>query len=1281
MKEPELTKNSKMRKFGIKKKLWLYIVLTVCLLASGVYTVNALTDQVTNLVVTPDPIKLGYIPSISYTLGQDSKVNINIYKESGELVRSLLSNAAKLAGINKTVWDGKDGGGVLVPDGLYKIVVESLDESGAQSGIMEKLVTAARVPQISNVTDTPDPFNPLNNQKSQITYTISSDAIVTLKISKGSTTVITIPGAEAKPAGTYTMEWDGTDGVNVVGDGTYNYELIAVSPTVPDFKNTYKNTVVVEKEAPQITALSVTQNPLKLITANQFFKFALSENAAVTLRVYDSQAQVVRTVANAQTKMAGAVTLSWDGKKDDGLYVPEGEYRAVVNAVDNYGKNSGDQAISFTAGYQPAVTNAAITPDPYSPGAGNATIGYNISQNALVTVKILSGTSEVASVVTNQEQNKGDQTISWDGGGLGDGSYNLQITAVSPTVAGFSSTVKVPFSIAGTNLEITNFSTSPNPFRLGVGVLSIKYTLSEDATVNVKVYQGSEVIRNVASGENKKAGACTTVWDGKRTDGSYVPEGTYSVSVTGTDNSGNSAEVSGTFSAGYLPAISAVSAPQTFNPGSGAAVINFSLSHAAKVTLAIKQGTGTVKTFPAANLEAGANTMSWDGKDAAGQIVSDGLYTFEFQAVSPTVSEFNSIYRGTLTVEAADPVLSSLSVIPSPVRIGSSALLKYTVSEPATVTAKILKAGDCSEVKELPPGISAFGGISVVNWDTKDNAGNLITTGEYILVFSAVDNFAKTGSAELPFSAAAVPVISNVYSTPATVDLAHSNQVTFNYTISESSKVTVKVFDSNNVLVKTIYSSREMPAGAGTAVWDCTNNQGETVKGTFTFKIDATSVVGSFMAVQASGTVVVAGEPTGPPPPPTPTNCRDCHTTYPQAHPMNNCNACHGNNEPIEDCSQCHGGTHDYGVLTSRDCTSCHNETYSYKVPFHEGDINVLHQAPLNVACQDCHNASLNVEHPLHTNDAGQRYDCNTCHQSTVPEVVAAIDTGQKSCGSCHAEAGHDEVHTPTDIQPSCTSCHKDSLTQEHLNNPTTQTGNSWSCDTCHASTAPNVVYAINNGQKNCASCHTVAGHDQFHDTNNLDSNCLTCHNNNLSYEHLQNTKTQKDEAGNFAPQTCNTCHTSSDPIVSGAVATGNTQCAACHRTGHNISFVENVPGYVYKYPGFEWTPPQDALLWAGETWMPGEYAEGGKVIISNRRQASADGVVDSAAGAVFDYYNTKLTADNWVLVSAPPAQPNYFQVTYEKGTHRQTIWFYGGVGHTASPVSDAGYRIEVIYK
>jgi flagellar basal-body rod modification protein FlgD len=60
---------------------------------------------------------------------------------------------------------------------------------------------------------------------------------------------------------------------------------------------------------------------------------------------------------------------------------------------------------------------------------------------------------------------------------------------------------------------------------------------------------------------------------------------------------------------------------------SGAASMNLNLSAAANVTVTVKDANGNVvATLPQGNLNTGANTLKWDGRDANGVPLPDGSY-------------------------------------------------------------------------------------------------------------------------------------------------------------------------------------------------------------------------------------------------------------------------------------------------------------------------------------------------------------------------------------------------------------------------------------------------------------------------------------------------------------------------------------------------------------------------------------------------------------------------------------------------------------------------------
>ena len=266
------------------------------------------------------------------------------------------------------------------------------------------------------------------------------------------------------------------------------------------------------------------------------------------------------------------------------------------------------------------------------------------------------------------------------------------------------------------------------------------------------------------------------------------------------------------------------------------------------------------------------------------------------------------------------------------------------------------------------------------------------------------------------------------------------------------------------------------------------------------------------------------------------------------------CDACHpgaGNHEALHDgglegqpayCQGCHADNiyqqHGYNVNI---CVRCHEST---------DPLVIAAIAAGDVTCDACHvpMPDHQAEHDgglvgttgcdgpgCHVDNISTQHgdNCETCHGSSDPLVIAAIHDGDVTCGACHPGAGaHEAAHdgglagtTGCDA----TGCHVDNISTQHGD----------VCATCHDSTDPLVVAAIAAGDVTCSACHPGAGaHEASHDGGFIPSDgCDPCHNSNISVQH---------------DNQCDVCHASSDPNVIDAVATGQVGCAeACHPFYH----------------------------------------------------------------------------------------------------------------------------------
>lgn len=429
--------------------------------------------------------------------------------------------------------------------------------------------------------------------------------------------------------------------------------------------------------------------------------------------------------------------------------------------------------------------------------------------------------------------------------------------------------------------------------------------------------------------------------------------------------------------------------------------------------------------------------------------------------------------------------------------------------------------------------------------------------------------------------------------------------------------------------------------------------------------------------------------------------CQNCHTIPPDFNVQQllrkaNCYTCHASGDHAKYYGQ--NGIVYYAEVwvtgagwfksnTSITSTpeALHNVHAGYNTWASNDYCKRCHQA---VSCVKCHDN--NVTHQQHGTTkyqpvsflqaTGNIYNTVTnscaisdCH-SKMPKVKIARPDGTELCYNCHTvgKAGHTDAaakHISTFIpNPSfdCAGCHKTDIASEHAVR-TNNIGVSYDCLTCHKNTRLDVKAAIQSNNKNCDACHTGYEHITIHENRTLDNNCQSCHISNLITEHLKNSKTQK------LTLTCDTCHKNSNMNIQYAISAKNIDCTACHTTGHNVNLGQNIPADIPLYPGFEWSVPQDAAIWANETWFDIKYQNNSKRVLSNRR-------TDTTIQQLNDFYSFNMIAKGWSLVSQENLN-NTTILNFTYGPKNSKILFYNTELPKGSLVVPTGYRLDIFYK
>ena len=133
--------------------------------------------------------------------------------------------------------------------------------------------------------------------------------------------------------------------------------------------------------------------------------------------------------------------------------------------------------------------------------------------------------------------------------------------------------------------------------------------------------------------------AVAYTWDGRSQDGSTAPDGTYRITVWTADASDNRASVQEIVTIDNLaPVLASTSAPLSISPNSDhrsdTTTLGMTTSEPVTGRARVMDKNGVaVRTWKFSAATTGAWT--WDGKDAAGKTVRDGVYTFRLDGVDP----------------------------------------------------------------------------------------------------------------------------------------------------------------------------------------------------------------------------------------------------------------------------------------------------------------------------------------------------------------------------------------------------------------------------------------------------------------------------------------------------------------------------------------------------------------------------------------------------------------------------------------------------------------------
>jgi flagellar hook assembly protein FlgD len=145
---------------------------------------------------------------ISFSLTTAATATVEILNDSGASVRRLANARSFPAGTSRLLWDGRNGSGVFVPDGLYSVLITA--QSPGQSDSATKNLVVDRT--LGHLGVAPRPFSPNGDGRREtttVTFELRRAATTRVLVLYGDRSIVTLRAAADLQAGLQSFVWDG----------------------------------------------------------------------------------------------------------------------------------------------------------------------------------------------------------------------------------------------------------------------------------------------------------------------------------------------------------------------------------------------------------------------------------------------------------------------------------------------------------------------------------------------------------------------------------------------------------------------------------------------------------------------------------------------------------------------------------------------------------------------------------------------------------------------------------------------------------------------------------------------------------------------------------------------------------------------------------------------------------------------------------------------------------------------------------------------------------------
>ena len=479
------------------------------------------------------------IAAISFIASTHGFFDIKIFDSNEQLIRQLVYQALYPDSETQEIevqWDGRDDNGNFVKNGQYKLVVNA----GSKEKEKSIMIGVDKKPFITNAKAIPDPFSPDEDgvdDTTTISYDISENAYVSVEIYQQDTLVRTLVDNQFFSYGSYSHIWDGKDEQGSdLPEGRYTIKISAQAEM-----GNIADPVFVNVSMLFISDIYISSDKINpYLGQTVTIAYRMSREGILSIKIYDSEDLLVRTLISDEPRSPGEHSEIWDGRDDNGNIVLDGPYYFIIEdsisgipAVVYDPRGTGGKDISKSISFSVTDFNPLLNEF--------CTLTYDLPEPANINIKVryrrYSGPA-VKVIKFQEPTSSGRHQTLWNGRDEADNFVDY----ANFTFAIWGYTLdENSILVVGGRPVITNVSISPIRFSPYVSPYSsvssqaeatISFDLSREANVAIDIYDSSgNLVRTLLDDALYNQGQNSVIWDGKDNQGRFVPTDFYRVTI------------------------------------------------------------------------------------------------------------------------------------------------------------------------------------------------------------------------------------------------------------------------------------------------------------------------------------------------------------------------------------------------------------------------------------------------------------------------------------------------------------------------------------------------------------------------------------------------------------------------------------------------------------------------------------------------------------------------------------------------------------------------------